>query len=98
MDTSTQSTYLAECYWPDVSPAAVEAVAARVRRSVRELRRAGTIVELRGSIVLLADEVVLYLFGGSSIEVVRDACVRAGVPLERVVESVARFEAPTERE
>lgn len=98
MDAATRSTYLAECFWPDVSPAAVEEVAARVRRSARELTDGGTAVALRGSIVLLADEVVLYLFGGSSLEAVQDACARAGVPVERVVESVERFEAPTREE
>jgi len=95
VDAATRTTYLAECFWPDVSPAAVEEVAARVRRSARELTDGGVAVELRGSIVLLADEVVLYLFGGSSIDAVRDACARAGVPAERVIESVERFETPT---
>ena len=98
MDATARRTYLAECFWPDVSPAAVEEVAARVRRSASAVTGGGAAVELRGSIVLLADEVVLYLFGGSSIEAVRDACERAGVPAERVIESVERFEAPTERE
>lgn len=98
MDASPRTTYLAECFWPGVRPADVEEVAERVRRSAGELTRAGTVVELRGSIVMLADEVVFYLFGGASIEAVRAACERAGVPAERVVVSVQRDETLDGRE
>ena len=93
MDASPRTTYVAECFWPGVRPADVEEVAERVRRSTGELTRAGTVVELRSSIVMPADEVVFYLFGGVSIEAVEAACVRAGLRAERVIQSIERVEA-----
>jgi hypothetical protein len=71
-----QTTYRAECFWPDVREAAVEQAAERIRLSAAELRSAGTVVELTGTILVPGDEVVFYLFTGSA-EAVREACERA---------------------
>jgi len=81
----TTATYLAECFWPDVRADEVEQGAERIRA---ELARAETGVALAGTILVPGDDVVFYLFDGDSADVVREACTRAGVPFERVVESV----------
>jgi len=82
------TTYLAECFWPDVHADEVEQGAERIRRSAAELTRAGSGVALAGTILVPGDDVVFYLFDGDSADVVREVCTRAGVPFERVVESV----------
>lgn len=76
-------TYLAECFWPDVHADEVERGAERIRQTAAELG-----VSLAGTILVPRDDVVFYLFDGGSADAVREACTRAGVPFERVVESV----------
>jgi hypothetical protein len=80
-------TYMAECFWPDVREEAVEQAAQRIRQSAAELTRVGSEVELTDTILLPCDEVVLYLFKGSA-DSIREACDRARIRIERVVESV----------
>jgi hypothetical protein len=84
---------MAECFWPDVREAAVQQAAERIRLSAAELRSAGTVVELTGTILVPGDEVVFYLFTGSA-EAVREACERAQIPFERIVESVRSTSQP----
>jgi hypothetical protein len=77
-------SYVAECFWPDLRRDAVDEAAERIRGSLVE----GTGLELTGTILMPEDEVVFFLFEGGSPEVVREACERADVRYERVVESV----------
>jgi hypothetical protein len=77
--------FIAECFWPGLQRDAVNELAERIRGTAAE--RAD--VELTGTLLLPADEVVFFLFDGESAGAVRDACVQARVPFERVVESVA---------
>jgi hypothetical protein len=79
---------VAECFWPDVQPALVERAAERLRRSTAELARGGAGVELTGTILLPVDEVVFYVFSGDSAASVGEACQRAQVAFERVVEAI----------
>jgi hypothetical protein len=79
-------SYVAECFWPDLRQDVVDEAAERVRESAAAL--AG--VELTGTILMPEDEVVFFLFDGDSADAVREACERARVPFERVVESVSR--------
>jgi hypothetical protein len=90
-----ETTYMAECFWPDVREAAVQQAAERIRLSAAELRSAGTVVELTGTILVPGDEVVFYLFTGSA-EAVREACERAQIAFERIVESVRSNPQPIE--
>ncbi len=78
---------MAECFWPDVREEAVDRAAARIQQTAAELTDAGAVVQLTGSILVPDDEIVFYLFSGSAAAV-RETCVRAQVPFERVVESV----------
>jgi len=77
-------SFVAECFWPDLQRDAVHELAERVRGTAAAL--AG--VRLTGTLLLPADEVVFFLFDGDSEDAVRDACVQARVPFERVLESV----------
>jgi hypothetical protein len=77
-------SYVAECFWPNLRQDVVDEAAERVRES------AGlTGVELTGTILMPDDEVVFFLFDGNSAEAVREACERAQLPYERVVQSVS---------
>ena len=77
-------SFVAECFWPDLHRDAVNELAERIRGTASEL--AG--VQLTGTLLLPADEVVFFMFDGDSVDAVRDACTRAQVPFERVLESV----------
>ncbi len=81
---------MVECYWPDVTDEKAEAVAERARRAARELAREGKQVTYAGSILVPEDEVVFYLFEGSSADDVREASERADIPFERVTLSRER--------
>jgi hypothetical protein len=87
---ATTTSYIAECFWPDLRDGDVERGRDCVRLVAGELSRNGSTVELTGSIVLPQDEVVFYLFRATSAGLVREACERACVPFERIVESVQR--------
>jgi hypothetical protein len=78
---------MAECFWPDVHVASVEQAAERIRQLAAQLTSAGTVVELTGTILVPADEVVFYLFTGAA-DAVREVCERVQVPFERVVEAL----------
>jgi hypothetical protein len=89
MDVVTvERSYVVECFWPDVHPWQVEQGAARVRETAGQLSSEGTRVLFAGSIFVPGDEVVFYLFDGVSAEAVGEACTRAAIPFERVVESI----------
>jgi hypothetical protein len=69
--------FTAKCFWPGVTE--------------RELRSAaGRAAEdgFRGALFMPADELVLCLFDAGSRADVKDASERAGMPCERVMESV----------
>ena len=82
-------TYLVECYSPGVARAEVESAAARAAGASAELRNEGCGVDYVGAILVPADEVVFYVFASACAKTVREASVRAAVPFERVVESIA---------
>jgi hypothetical protein len=85
--TALQSGGLvAECFWPGVTEADVEALDARVAASAAELRSTGHAVEYLGSILLREDEVVLCQFEGTT-DIVLEAARRAQIPFERLLES-----------
>jgi hypothetical protein len=80
-------SYLVECYWPGVSEDTLVRTARRARKAASELRRQGGDVALLSSILVPADETVFCLFEGCEADV-RAASVQAGVPFERVLESL----------
>jgi hypothetical protein len=82
------ASYAVECYWPGVTRANLVEVASRAVREADALSREGKAVEYLGSMLFPGDEVVLCVFESSSQEAVKEANDRAGIPCERVVESV----------
>jgi hypothetical protein len=73
--------YAAKCYWPDVSQADLERVAARAAHADR------SDVAYRGSLLFGADDLVLCLFDAPSRAAVKRASERLGIPCERVMDS-----------
>jgi hypothetical protein len=80
-------TYLVECYWPGVSEHDVRLLADHTRTAVHALRRQGRELQFGSSILIPAEETVFCLFKGRE-EDVRAASTEAGVPYERILESL----------
>ncbi len=80
------SEYLAECFWPDVRDADLQALDDRVAAVTADLVRAGETIRYLGSMLMREDEVVLCLFAGSEATV-RTAAERAEIPFERILEA-----------
>jgi hypothetical protein len=78
--------YAAKCYWPGISRRELERVAARAAAPVPE--RGARNVTYRGSLLFADDELVLCLFEAPSPAAVKRASDRAGIPCERVMDSV----------
>jgi hypothetical protein len=78
MEVATTS-FIAECFWPDVSEADLEALDRRVAQAAT-----GLDVRYLGSILLREDEVVLCQFDGLA-DTVRTVAERAQVPFERIL-------------
>jgi hypothetical protein len=78
--------YAAKCYWPGVSQSELEQVSTRARRA--DARPAESDVVYRGSLLFRDDDLVLCLFEGPSSTAVKRASEQAGIPCERVMESV----------
>ena len=81
METKNCS-FIAECFWPDVREADLDALDRRVELAATEL--APQSVRYLGSILLREDEVVLCQFDGPA-ETVRAVAERAQVPFERIL-------------
>ena len=82
MEDAAES-FVAECYWPDVKEADLEALDRRVAQAAAELAY-GAGFRYLGSILLREDEVVLCQFEGRH-DTVREVAVRARVPFERIL-------------
>jgi Protein of unknown function (DUF4242) len=76
--------YTAKCYWPGVTENDLRRAAARARSDTAERRP----VTYRGALYLPGDELVLCLFDAPSRAAVKRSSERAGMPCERVIESV----------
>jgi hypothetical protein len=81
----TYAEYVVECVWPGVSFAAVDVLDRRARVVARRERRRGSPVHYLGSILLPADEVVLFQFLAGSAAVVVETSAAVGLPFQRVV-------------
>jgi hypothetical protein len=81
------ASFVAECFWPGVVAADLDALDRRARKGVADLARVGLHVRYLGSILMGEDEVVLCQFEGTAAAV-REAAERAQIPFERIVEAV----------
>ena len=87
-------SFIAECFWPDVTEEQVAALEARLRASTGRLQRAGERVRYLGSILMREDEVLLCQFEGAH-DAVRRAAELAEVPFERIIETATSPRPPS---
>jgi hypothetical protein len=83
-ETIPTMLYTAKCFWPGVTEDELRVAAKRARSETAE--RPQTVFQ--GALFLPGDELVLCLFDSSSSATVKDASERAGMPCERVIETV----------
>ena len=83
-DTLTRMLYTAKCFWPGVTEDKLRLAAARAGNESGQEPRAS----FQGALYLPGDELVLCLFESSSPTSVKSASERAGMPCERVIETV----------
>jgi Nickel responsive protein SCO4226-like len=86
------STFVAECFWPDVRETDLEALDRRVAGVVVTTAAGAHGVRYLGSILMRGDDVVLCEFEGTE-DAVREVAERAGIPFERILETVRSPEA-----
>jgi hypothetical protein len=84
-DTASLTPYLAECFWPDVREDEIQSAAVRLAEEAGAADDGSSLV-FGGSLLIRQDEVVFFLFRAVSAALVRDVCLRAEVPVERVME------------
>lgn len=87
--------FLVELYVSRGDVAAVERGAERARLAAEALTGEGTPVRYLRSIFVPDDETCFLLYEADSVEAVREAALRAGLPFERVAEAVAGSGAET---
>ena len=75
------ATYLVECFWPDMTHERVVAATQRIS--------GGTSATCVAVIVVPVDDIVLYLFEADTETEVWDVARQAGLPCERIVETVS---------
>jgi hypothetical protein len=83
--------FVAECFWPGVNDADIEAADARARLSAEALAQEGDPVRYLGAVLFPSDEVVFFEFSSLSADVVRRVSEQAAIPFARIVESVGRL-------
>jgi hypothetical protein len=79
-------SFIAECFWPGVDDAEVEALDGRALAAAGELAATGEPVRYLGAILVRDDEVVLCQFEGTAAAV-RRAADLAEIPFERILET-----------
>jgi hypothetical protein len=82
------NTFVAECFWPDVTSTDLEALDRRVAAAVAALAGEGQPVGYLGSILVDEDEVVLCQFEGSEPSI-RLVAERAAIPFARILETTS---------
>ena len=80
--------YAAKCYWPGVTEDELERAAASATREAHKASQTGTPIAYLGSLLFPHDQLVLCLFEGSSRTTVKQTAERAGIPCERLMQSI----------
>jgi hypothetical protein len=75
--------YAAKCFWPGITEAELRAAAERAQGDTEQPRAV-----FRGALCLTGDQLALCLFESSTPAAVKRASEQAGIPCERVVETV----------
>jgi hypothetical protein len=83
--TRTSDTqWVAECFWPGVRDEDLRELDRRVVRTASELAARGDPVRYLGSLQITDDDVVLFMFEGA-MSSVQQAAERAGIRAERLL-------------
>ena len=90
-ETLSRMLYTAKCFWPGVTEDELRLAARRAGSETGERPQA----TFRGALYLPGDELVLCLFESFSRDRVKRASEQAGMPCERVIETV--WVAPNSR-
>ena len=83
-----RTTYLVELYLSASDPAAVARSIASARAAAGELARDGAGLRFVRSTYVAEDETCFLVYEAASADLVRKACMRAGVPCEHVLTAV----------
>lgn len=81
------TTYLAECFWPGVTPAEVKALDDRASLSAGRASRPGQEIRYLGSMLVPEDEVVFCFFAGPTPGTIARVARDAQIPFARIVAS-----------
>jgi hypothetical protein len=84
MGPSRTTLYTAKCFWPGVTEDELRLAATRAGSPTGARPQAS----FRGALYLPGDELVLCLFDSASRASVKRASERAGLPCERVIETI----------
>jgi hypothetical protein len=79
--------YTAKCYWPGVTAGELEQAAERALEAIARVPSRSR-PTYRGSLLFAGDDLVLCLFEASSRVAVKRASDQAGMPCERVMDTV----------
>jgi hypothetical protein len=80
--------YTAKCYWPGVTADELEQAGERAFQTTAHARRHESSPTYVGSILFPGDDLVLCLFDATSHAAVKRASERAGIPCERVMDTL----------
>jgi Nickel responsive protein SCO4226-like len=80
--------YAAKCYWPGVTEDELERAARSAVREAESISGAAGPVAYLGSILFRDDDLVLCLFEAASGVAVKHTSERAGIPCDRVMDSI----------
>jgi hypothetical protein len=80
--------YLVEWYRPEVTRQPIDETVARLDASTMAMRAEGLAVRLLTALTARSDQVVYSVFAASSADTVRQACERAGFPVERLTSGI----------
>lgn len=83
------ATFVAECFWPDVTESDLEKLDRRVTAEASRFVEDSHGVRYLGSILVREDEVVLCQFEGAEADV-RLLAERAAIPFARILETRSR--------
>ena len=80
--------YLVEWYRPEVTAQPLDETVAKLDASIEAIRAEGLAVQLLVALTARSDQVLYSVFAASSPETVRQACERAGIPVERLTAGI----------
>ena len=81
-------SFMAECFWPGVTPQKVADAGERARQATNALSPDERSARYLGSILVPTDEIALFLLETVSLDVATELAKQAEIPSERLLEIV----------